>query len=237
MRLITTLFLSFLYMVSMQSQKKVLIFHETEGFRHQSIENGIQAIQQMGDEIGFTTIVSRDSKYFIENDLYSLDLVIFLSTTGDILNAEEQFAFQNYMDRGGNFFGIHAAANTEIKWRWYGDLVGAYFKGHPEIQEAVIRVKMPQHIITDHLEGDEWKRKDEWYNFKNIRNGLNVLMTLEESSYKGGENGDFHPIAWFQNYQGGGKSIYTGLGHTPESYSEPDFLEHISRCIQFALLD
>ena len=216
-------------------EKQVLIFSKTEGFRHNSIEDGIQAIQRIGNEINFKSITSQDSRFFTENDMQEIDLVIFLNTTGDILNMEEQTAFQSYMDNGGNFFGIHAAADTEYDWRWYGDLVGAYFKSHPKVQEAIVNIKMPQHSTLDHLQDDKWKRTDEWYNYKNIATGLNVLMTLDESSYEGGENGDFHPIAWFQNYRGGGKSIYTGGGHTSESYSEPDFLEHLSRCIEFAL--
>ncbi|WP_300441004.1 ThuA domain-containing protein [Christiangramia sp.] len=225
-----------LFGVKLQSQdKQVLIFSKTEGFRHNSIETGIQAIQEIGDALNFKSITSQDSRFFTENDMSKINLVIFLNTTGDILNMEEQTAFQNYMDNGGNFFGIHAAADTEFNWNWYGDLVGAYFKGHPEIQEAVINVKMPQHPTVEHLRDNTWKRTDEWYNYKDIANGLNVLLSLDDTSYSGGENGDFHPIAWYQNYRGGGVSIYTGGGHTIESYSEPNFREHLRKCIEFAL--
>ncbi|MDX1760692.1 MAG: ThuA domain-containing protein [Christiangramia sp.] len=218
------------------AQKQVLIFSETEGFVHNSIEAGTEALQQIGREEGFSTTVSRDSRYLIENGIDQFDLVIFLNTTGDIFNNEEQIVFQNYMDNGGNFFGIHSAADTEYDWPWYGDLVGAYFKGHPEVQQAEIMVKTPDHITVEHLPRN-WERTDEWYNYKDINKGLNVLLTLNEDSYKGGENGDFHPIAWYQNYIAGGKAIYTGLGHTIESYSEPDFLEHLRRCIRFAISD
>lgn len=233
---LTIFVLILFFSIKLQAQEKqVLIFSETQGYRHNSIENGIQAIQRIGNEVNFKTITSQDSRFFTENDLEKIDLVIFLNTTGDILNMDEQTAFQSYMENGGNFFGIHAAADTEYDWSWYGDLVGAYFKGHPEIQEAVINIKMPHHITVEHLQDDTWKRTDEWYNYKEIGKGLNVLMTLDESTYKGGENGDFHPIAWFQNYRGGGISIYTGGGHTTESYSEPDFLQHLRKCIEFAI--
>ncbi len=219
---------------TLQAQKKVLIFHETEGYRHKSIETGIQAIQRLGNENDFITEVSRDSRFFTENDLSKIDLVIFLNTTGDIMDTDEQVAFQNYMDNGGNFFGIHAAADTEFDWAWYGKLVGAYFNGHPKIQTAVVNVMMPDHMTVDHLP-EKWKREDEWYNYYDIRPDLKVLMSLDEKTYEGGENGDHHPIAWFQNYTGGGISVYTGGGHTAESYSDPDFLEHLRRCINFAL--
>ncbi|WP_026932826.1 ThuA domain-containing protein [Christiangramia echinicola] len=236
MRLILVLSFSLLLSSSLTSQENILIFCETDGFVHNSIDAGTQALQQLGREDGFSTTVSRDSRFLVENELNQFDLIIFFQTTGDVLNSEEQMEFQNYMDNGGNFFGIHSAADTEYNWSWYGDLVGAYFDGHPEIQQAEIVVKMPDHITVGHLPR-KWERTDEWYNYKDINKGLNVLLTLNEDSYKGGENGDFHPIAWYQNYMAGGKSVYTGLGHTIESYSEPDFLEHLSRCIKFAMAD
>ncbi len=236
MRLFLLVFICTICSIHTKAQKRVLIFHETQNYRHESIEKGIQAIRQIGNENNFETIASRDSNFFIENDLKDLELIIFLSTEGDILNTEEQLAFQNYMDNGGNFFGIHAAADTEHHWQWYGDLIGAYFDGHPEIQEAVLNIRMPQHMTVEHLP-EPWERVDEWYNYKEIRNGLNVLITVDERSYEGGENGDFHPIAWFQNYRGGGKSVYTGLGHTTESYSDPNYLKHLSQCIEFATMD
>ncbi|HKJ49175.1 MAG TPA: ThuA domain-containing protein [Christiangramia sp.] len=236
MRLILFLGFSLLLSSSLTSQENVLVFCETDGFVHKSIDAGTQALQQIGREDGFKTTVSRDSRIFTENDLDQFDLIIFFQTTGDVLNSEEQMEFQNYMDNGGNFFGIHSAADTEYNWSWYGDLVGAYFDSHPKVQEAEIVVKMPDHITVEHLPRN-WERTDEWYNYKGINKGLNVLLSLNEDSYEGGKNGDFHPIAWYQNYFGGGKSVYTGLGHTIESYSEPDFLEHLSRCIKFAMAD
>ncbi len=236
MNCISKLFLLLICTLSIHAfgQKKVLIFHKTEGYRHQSIENGIQAIQRIGNEKNFTTTVTRDSKFFTENDLSKIDLVIFLSTTGDIFDRDEQVAFENYMDHGGNFFGIHAAADTEYNWLWYGKLVGAYFESHPEVQKARIIKKMPGHITVEHLP-ENWMKEDEWYNYKDIQPDLQVLLSVDETTYQGGKNGDNHPIAWFQNYRGGGISIYTGMGHTTESFSNPEFVEHLSRCIDFAL--
>lgn len=233
----TTILIIFLSLCFIgRSQKQVLVFHETEGYRHASIEAGIQAIQELGNENDFKTQVSRDSRFFTENDLSEIDLIIFMNTTGDILDTDEEVAFQAYMDNGGNFFGIHAAADTEFDWAWYGKLVGAYFKGHPKVQTAVVNVLMPDHSTVNHLP-EKWKREDEWYNYKDIKPDLKVLLSLDENSYEGGENGDHHPIAWFQNYIGGGISVYTGGGHTVESYSDPDFLEHLRRCIRFAFDD
>lgn len=217
-----------------QSQEKVLVFHETEAFRHESIEAGIQAIRELGIQEDFQVEVSQDSRFFLVNKLEDFELIIFLNTTGDIFDREEQRAFEDYMDNGGNFFGIHAAADTEFDWPWYGKLVGAYFDGHPRIQKARIMVMQREQYMVQHLD-EGWVRKDEWYNYRNIKPGLNILLMLDESTYNGGTNGDHHPIAWFQHYIGGGISIYTGGGHTTESYSEPDFLEHLKRCINYGL--
>lgn len=218
----------------MNAQEKLLIFHKTEGYRHQSIGDGIQAIERIANEDNYEVEVTQDSRYFTQYDLENIDLIIFLNTTGDVLNRDEQVAFENYMDGGGNFFGIHAAADTEYDWNWYGRLVGAYFQDHPEVQKAELIKKMPNHIAVERLPNN-WVKEDEWYNYKDIQPDLQVMLAVDEASYKGGKNGSYHPIAWFQNYFGGGISIYTGMGHTAESYSDPDFLNHLSKCIEFAL--
>lgn len=235
MRLTLFIFLFCTGLFLQAQEKQVLIFSKTEGFRHSSIETGIQAVQQIANENGFKTIASQDSRFFTENDLSEIDLMIFLNTTGDILNLDEQNAFQAYMDNGGNFFGIHAAADTELNWSWYSDLVGAKFKSHPKIQEAKILIESRNHSTLKNFQENTWIRTDEWYNYEDISKGLNILMSLDETSYEGGENGKFHPIAWYHNYRGGGISIYTGGGHTAESYAEPEFLDHLERCIKFAL--
>ncbi|MDR5591444.1 ThuA domain-containing protein [Christiangramia sp. SM2212] len=235
MQKLLPVFLIFAGFLMKAQEKQVLIFSKTEDFRHSSIEAGIQALQSLGNENGFRTVTSQDSRYFTENDLSKLNLIIFLNTSGDIFNLDEQNAFQAYMDNGGNFFGIHAAADTELNWFWYTDLVGAKFNGHPAIQEASIIIENRNHQTLKNFQEETWVRTDEWYNYKDISEGLNVLMSLDESSYKGGENGEFHPIAWYHNYRGGGISIYTGGGHTSESYSEPEFLDHLERSIKFAM--
>ncbi|MCM4155083.1 ThuA domain-containing protein [Gramella sp. AN32] len=227
-------FLFFMMFSVFSQHKNVLVFHETQGFRHKSIETGTQTIKQIGEENNFKVEVSQDSRFFTENDLSKFDLIIFLSTTGDIFNMEEEMKFQNYMDNGGNFFGIHAAADTEYDWSWYGKLVGAYFESHPKIQKATVYNLFPDNYMVSHIP-EKWERTDEWYNYKEIRPDLKVLLNLDESTYEGGKNGKNHPIAWYQNYVGGGKSIYTGAGHTEEAYTEPQFLEHLTRCINFAL--
>lgn len=206
----------------------VLVFSKTAGFRHDSIPTGITAIQQLGAQNGFTVEATEDAGAFTDTNLDRFDAVVWLSTTGDVLNAEQQSAFERYITDGGGYAGVHAASDTEYDWSWYGDLVGAYFDSHPQIQEAGIDVEDHVHPSTVDLP-ERWTRTDEWYNYQqNPREDVHVLATLDETSYDPGSSamGDDHPIAWCQDFQGG-RSWYTGGGHTTESYSEPEFLGHL----------
>jgi len=204
-----------------------LIFSKTAGFRHTSIPNGIQAISELAAENGFNADASEDSKLFNDDSLSNYQVVIFLSTTGTILDDGQKAAFRRFIEAGNGFVGIHSATDTEYDWAWYGELVGAYFRSHPEIQPAHIQVEDAQHPSTGKLPS-VWKRTDEWYNFQtNPRRSVHVLATMDESSYQGGEMGDDHPIAWCHDVAGGGRSWYTALGHTEESYSEPLFRQHL----------
>jgi len=200
---------------------KVLVFTKTAGYRHESIEIGVEALTQLGKENRFEVTHSEDANVFSEENLNHYKLVIFLSTTGDVLNEEQQKSFENYIKKGGSYMGIHAAADTEYDWPWYGKLVGAYFLSHPEKSNAEIIKVDNSFQACEHLP-ERWSRFDEWYNYKSINPDINVLLELDENTYEGGKNGPHHPITWFHEYDGG-RSFYTGLGHTKESYAEPDF--------------
>ncbi len=211
----------------------ILVFSKTRGFRHESIPYGIAAIKKLGLENKFTVTATEDSSMFNPDTLKNYQAVLFLSTTGDVLNSDQEAAFTAYVRNGGAYVGVHAAADCEYKWEWYGKLVGAYFKSHPKQQMAKVMVVQPKHASTKALP-KEWVRFDEWYNYKNINPDVKVLMKLDESSYKGGENGDNHPIAWYHTYDGG-RAFYTGLGHTNASFAEPKFLGHLLGGIEYAL--
>jgi cytochrome c len=205
---------------------KALVFSKTAGFRHGSIPAGVAAIEKLGAENNFEVDVTEDGESFTNENLAQYDVVIWLSTTGDALNDDQQAVFEDYIQAGGGYAGVHAASDTEYDWPWYGELVGAYFSGHPQNQNATITVEDFAHPSTAHLD-ETWDRFDEWYNFgTNPRENVHVLMSLEESSYTGGTMGDDHPIAWCQTYDGG-RAWYTGGGHTDESFLEADFLTHL----------
>lgn len=220
---------------SFKSPLRVLVFSKTEGYRHESIGAGKQALLAMGKKHDFAVDTTEDASVFRTDVLEKYQVVVFLNTTKDVLDDVQQYEFRRFIQAGGGFVGVHAAADTEYKWPWYGGLVGAYFKSHPEIQEAKIDVTDAGHVSTSMLPG-EWIRTDEWYNYRDLSSNLNVLLKLDESSYKGGENGENHPIAWYHEYDGG-RAFYTGLGHTKEAYEEKLFLEHLWGGIQYAAGD
>ena len=212
---------------------RVLVFSKTSGYHHASIPNGIAAIQKLGQENGFDVDTTTNSSFFNEDSLKNYSTVIFLSTTADVLNSDQEVAFERYVQSGGGYVGVHAATDTEYDWGWYGRLVGAYFLSHPAQQEAVLNIVDTNNNSTKHLPR-QWKRKDEWYNFKKISKDIHVVMTLDEKSYTGGANGDFHPMAWYHDYDGG-RAFYTALGHTEESYTDPLYLKHLLSGIQYAI--
>ncbi|HVZ56949.1 MAG TPA: ThuA domain-containing protein [Chitinophagaceae bacterium] len=215
---------------------RVLVFTKTTGFRHASIPKGIAAIRQLGQENGFEVDTTENADVFNEDSLKKYAAVIFLSTTGDVLNYRQEAAFERFIQAGGGFVGVHAATDTEYDWGWYGRLVGGYFNGHPVPQEARFIIRDRDFPATRFFTDTVWRHKDELYNFKKLNPDVHVLLTIDESSYQGGTNGAFHPMAWYHDYDGG-RAFYTELGHTDEAYSDPTYLKHLLGGIQYAIGD
>ncbi|HJL14718.1 MAG TPA: ThuA domain-containing protein [Sandaracinaceae bacterium LLY-WYZ-13_1] len=217
----------------------VLLFTRTEDFRHASIPTAVEALEARADE-GFAFTHTEDPAIFTDEDLADFDVVVFLHTTGDVLDDEHQAAFERWVRAGGGYVGVHAAADTEYDWPWYGRLVGAYFRNHPVLPlEATVTTEDLCHASTDHLE-DTFEFEDEWYNFdRNPRRDHHVLMTVDEDDFTlpntdGGPNmGGDHPIAWLKEFEGG-RSFYTSLGHRPETWSNPLFMEHLLDGLRWA---
>ncbi len=220
---------------------RVLVFSKTEGYRHASIEPGIEAIRRLGAEHGFEVEATEDAALFNQRDLARFNVVVFLSTTGDILDDAQQIAFARFIQAGGGFVGIHAASDTEYGWPWYGRLVGGYFTSHPgnpNVREGTLHVADASHPSTEMLP-DPWVRTDEWYDFRDRNPDVHVLLNIDETTYK---RADEHPapaprpIAWYHEFDGG-RAWYTALGHTSESFAEPLFLKHLLGGIEWAIGD
>jgi cytochrome c len=219
-----------------RQEPRVLVFSKTAGFRHSSIETGIAAVRRLGQETGFAVEATEDATAFSERNLRRFRAVVFLNTTGDVLNAKQQDAFERFIQAGGGWVGIHSATDTEYDWPWYGRLAGAYFESHPNnpnVRRGTFRVLDKSHPATEGLP-DRWEREDEFYNFKSISRDIRVLIAIDEKSYEGGTNGDRHPMSWHHAYDGG-RAFYTNMGHTEATFSEPLFLRHLLGGIRYAI--
>ena len=222
---------------------RILLFSKTEGYRHECIPTATAALRKLCFSNGIAVDTTENAADFNEKNLRRYNAVVFLNTTGDVLSPAQETDFERYIQAGGGYVGIHSATDTEYGWTWYGGLSGGYFNSHPDQQTATLQVAKQRHPSTKHL-GDTWQRYDEWYNFKDLNPNVTVLLSLEESSYKGGTmcldsaskgaGGKCHPAAWFHEYDGG-RAFYTALGHTKESYAEPEFLEHVLGGIRYAI--
>ncbi|NIJ44267.1 type 1 glutamine amidotransferase [Wenyingzhuangia heitensis] len=212
----------------------ILVFSKTAGFRHKSIESGKQAVQKLAVKNNWKVVYSEDSNLFNDQDLSKFDILFFLNTTGDILNESQQNAMKSFFAKGKGFVGTHSATDTEKDWPWYVDMLGATFKSHPKQQKATLHInKEHGHQAVAHLNNKE-EFFDEWYNFKDpVAKHVNVLATLDESTYSGKQMGMVHPITWYHHYDGG-RVFYTGLGHTNAAYSDERIVKQIEEGIKWA---
>jgi type 1 glutamine amidotransferase len=211
----------------------VLVFTRTTGYRHTSIDDGVAAIRQLGAANGFAVEATEDPRRIEEAALERFQVVVFLSSTGDPLDRTQQGALRRWVEGGGGWVGVHAAADALYDWPWYGELVGAWFRRHPSIQRATVRVTDRDHPSTRSLPA-AWTRTDEWYDFRaNPRGRVQVLAEVDEATYQGGGMGADHPVIWCHQ-QGRGRSWYTALGHTERSWSEARFLAHLLGGIRWA---
>ena len=197
---------------------RILIYSRTAGYRHESIPAGVAAISGLG----FDATATEDPSALARLDRFAV--VVFFNTSEDVLDTPGREALEGYSRGGGGFVGVHCAAATEYGWPFYGELVGARFERHPPIRPAVVTVEDATHPATAHLPA-RWERVDEWYDFRtNPRGRVRVLLTLDDPD---------RPLAWC-HANTGGRSFYTALGHTVESYGEPEFLAHLAGGIRWA---
>ena len=209
---------------------RVLVFTRTTGFRHASIPTGIGTVRELGAAGGFAVTATEDPAALRPDGLAGYRAVVFLSTSGDVLDPAGRAALEAYVRGGGGFVGVHSAADTEYDWPFYGELVGARFAGHPAVQPVTIRFRPS--ALTAGLPST-WRVTDEPYNFRRRPEGVQVLATLDESTYSGGTMGADHPIAWAAAV-GRGRSFYTGLGHPAAIYADPVFRRLLAAGIRYA---
>jgi cytochrome c len=242
-RLVLSLALLFIYSFPSISlaqvitpEKRVLIFSKTAGFRHGSIAAGKAAITKLGSENGFAVDTTENATVFTEKGLRKYSAVVFLNTTGDVLDNTQQEAFEHYIQSGGGYVGIHAATDTEYDWQWYNRLAGAQFASHPgnpNVQEGNAFVVDDNHPSMKDFPKN-WKIKDEFYDFKNFNKQVHVLVKIDEKTFKGGKMGDNHPMAWYHEFDGG-KAFYTNFGHENATFNNPVFLKHLMGGLSYVM--
>ncbi|MEU2118538.1 ThuA domain-containing protein [Streptomyces sp. NPDC016459] len=209
----------------------VLIYTRTTGYRHDSIPHGAAALTELARHLGRTAEVTEDPDVFTPGRLARCAVVVLLSTTGNVLTPEGRAAFETYLRGGGALLALHAAANAEPDWPFYGELLGTRFDGHPEVQPGIVLVDGHDHPATSPLP-DRWAWTDEWYNFTSDPRGtgadrVRILARADESTYRGGTHGDDHPLVWCRDVDRG-RVFFTALGHAPEAYRDPVFRAHLS---------
>ena len=219
LKFITVTLFSLIFINSLQAQEKirVLAFSQVEPgiYHHLSNLNGIALIEQLGIERGWEVDVTHNAGSFNKTRLSQYDVVAFINSTGNILNELQQEAFEGFIRAGGGYVGTHSAADTEHTWPWYGEMIGGYFKSHPEVDQVAMTIKENADHPANNQMGETGAVLEEWYSYTaNVRGkeGFTVLMSIDENTYEGGEMGDDHPIAWAHEFDGG-RAFYTGLGH------------------------
>jgi type 1 glutamine amidotransferase len=201
---------------------RLLVYTRTTAYRHESIPAGVEALRTLGEfEVHHT-----EEPGVFEGPLDAYAAVVFLSTSGEVLTPAGRERLAAYVETGGGFVGVHAAACTEDDWPYFGELLGARFDRHPAHQPGKAVVEDRDHPATRHLPA-VWDFVDEWYDFRsNPRGTVRVLASADESSYDGGGMGGDHPLVWCRE-QGRGRVFYTALGHAREAYEDPDFRAHL----------
>jgi type 1 glutamine amidotransferase len=207
---------------------KALVYSETAGYRHDSIEAGQQMFTDLATELDFEVTLSEDFSFTAEN-LAAYELVVFLNTTGNILDAEEKVAFEQWMtSRNGAFVGTHSATDTENGWLFYSEVTGQYFDGHVSGVPPLAQIDWePDALGFPAVRGlpSPWERAEEWYYFNKVqiwstKPGFKILGNVEV-------NGRTQPVSFVREY-GNFRSFYTSLGHAGSTFEDPLVRHHIA---------
>ncbi len=223
-------------------QFKMLLFAKTDGWHHKSQNAAVTAIETLARKHHFAVDWHEDAAQINAENLKQYDVIMFLLTTGNVLNEEQQTAMEGFIRSGKGFVGVHSASDTEYDWEWYTKMVGRMFHIHPAVQSAKMKVldrKFPGLARMP----DEFLWTGEWYEFGEEKiKGLNYLLSVDEKTYdpaadwgrvSGDGMGKFHPVAWYQEYDGG-RAFYSGLGHLGSTYADELFMEHLYGGIYWA---
>jgi len=230
--------------------KHVLIVGQTKGFEHDSISAAMATVFNLGQESGlWDTTMRTDAELLTKKDLGRnaknldyFDLIVFASTTGELdMDADQKRDMLAFIhDDGKGFVGIHAALDTNYNWPEYGEMIGGWFDQHPwSTFNAPIINESPDFPAVRHFP-KEFVKYDEIYQAKEwSRDKLNVLLSLDPNKLNY-DNPRVHrkdhdfAVAWAKTY-GKGRVFYSTLGHTQESWNDPDIRKMYFEAIKWVL--
>jgi type 1 glutamine amidotransferase len=208
--------------------KRVLYVTHTAGYRHDSIAVSQEAMRAVAARSGALEVVAtEDLSRITAGELREFDALFFFTSGELALSDSQKRDLLAFVRQGKGFGGAHSATDTLYSWPEYGELIGAYFDGHPWAQEVGIDIEDPAHPATRRL-GHSFRISDEIYQFRGLsRDNVRVLLTLDERSVDvtaadvRGTDGEF-PLAWCRPY-GSGRVFYTALGHGAETWMDARF--------------
>ena len=220
----------------------ILSFSKTNGFRHHdSISASIQMLDELAVENGWQFFHTENGAVFTPENLQRFRLIVLNHKSGTVWTPNQRQALKDYVESGGTLLAQHAAGGDQgYDWSWYFDQVlRAQFVDHPmveHIQQATLVVEDRSHPATAHLPS-AWTRRDEWYNFvSSPRANTQVLISIDEATYdpETSPMGADHPMVWW-HWVGKGRVFYSALGHTTDTYQEPQFRDFIKGAITWGL--
>ncbi|HEX6022409.1 MAG TPA: ThuA domain-containing protein [Solirubrobacter sp.] len=103
---------------------KVLVFTGTAGTANPATATAAAALQAAGTAGDYTVDVTSDAAQINAANLAGYRAVVFVNSSGDVLNAEQETALQNYVNDGGGFVGIGETARLEENSAFFDTLIG-----------------------------------------------------------------------------------------------------------------
>lgn len=227
----------------------ILVFSKTNSFRHKDgIPGGNAVLKSLAEKNDWGHFATENGAAFNDASLQKFSVVIFNSASGDMLSDAQEAAFQDWLQAGGGWIGIHAAGDSSHKgWTWYVDnLIGADFTAHimgPQTQAATINAELADHPVMAGLP-PSWEQEEEWYSWEEsprVR-GFTPLATVDETSYDPfqrifGSDRDLrmgdHPVVWI-NCIGQGRSLYSAMGHWASAFDIPEYQQLLENAVVWA---
>lgn len=211
-----------------QDTKRVLYVTQSAGYRHDSIPTSIATLRSIADRARTLEVVATEDLSFIAADKLAGFDAVFFFTSGELaLNDQQKADLLDFVRSGKGFGGVHSATDTLYSWPEYGDMIGAYFDGHPWAQKATVHIEDAEDPLVKPL-APSFDIVEEFYQFRSFsRDNVHVLATLDTSSVDmqapgiHRSDGDF-ALAWRRPF-GQGRVFYTALGHFEDTWRDLRF--------------